>query len=133
MSSHTEPTLEQRRAGHAWNAVAQVADLKGELQKSYRREAKRLPVRIRTAGLGHALAFANAKGCPLGKKLLRDVAEWVLNKRNGDDSASRPAADALIEAIVNGSGTDLHLYTDETLAYLEWLTRFAEAKLEDDD
>lgn len=134
MSSDTGPTLDQRRAGHAWEAVARVAELSGKFPKSYRRQAKRLPVRILTAGLGHALAFARAKGGSSGKELLQDVADWVLNKRNRpDDSAPRPAADALIEKIIKGSATDLRLYTDETLAYLEWLTRFAEAKLEDDE
>lgn len=134
MNSHKEPTLDQRRAGHAWEAVARVAERSGKLPKGYRREAKRLPVRILTAGLGHALAFARAKGGPSGEELLQDVADWVLSKRNRpDDAAPRPAADALIEKIIKGSATDLRLYTDETLAYLEWLTRFAEAKLEDDE
>lgn len=132
MSSHTAPTLDQRRARHAWYAVARVAKSTGERQKSYRREAKRMPIRVHTAGLGHALVFAQAKGT--GEELLRDLADWVLGRGdNTNDDQPRPKADALIKAIVDGSGTDLRLYTDETLAYLEWLTRFAEAKLEDDD
>ena len=88
-----------------------------------------------TAGLGHALAFVRAKGrSGAGTKLLRHIADWVLDKRNRPDStADAPEDDALIKNIIKGNGTDLQLHTQETLAYLEWLTRFVEAELEDDE
>ena len=129
------PTLDQRRARHAWDAVASIKSLRGDLQKNYRLEAKRLPVRILTAGLGHALAFVRAKGrSGAGTKLLRHIADWVLDKRNRPDStADAPEDGALIMNIIKGNGTDLQLHTQETLAYLEWLIRFVEAELEDDE
>ena len=135
MRNETGPTLDQRRARHAWDAVASIKSLTGDLQKNYRRETKRLPIRILTAGLGHALAFVHAKGKSGARaKLLRHIADWVLDKRDHPDSTADPPGDgALIKAIVKGNGTDLQLHTEETLAYLEWLTRFAEAELEDDD
>ncbi len=127
------PTLDQRRAGHAWNAVARVKKDTKNAQGSYRREAKRLPVRILTAGLGHALSFVQTKGGD-AEILLRDIADWVLDKRRQpSSSAKRPDADALIRQIIAGNGTDLQIFAAETLSYLEWLTRFAEAALEDDE
>lgn len=132
MSAAPGPTLDQRRARHAWDAVARIkSDPKARL--NYAREAKRLPVRILTAGLGHALAFLCAKAGS-GKEiantaLLRDVADWVLDKRgNPDSAADRPAPNALIEKIVAKDATFLRITTDEVLAYLQWLTRFAEAE-----
>lgn len=129
------PTLDQRRARHAWDAVAAIKSLPSDLQKNYRREAKRLPIRILTAGLGHALAFVRAKSrSGAGEKMLRHIADWVIDKRMRPDStADAPDEGALIKSIVEGTGTDLQLHTAETLAYLEWLTRFAEAELEDDE
>ena len=135
MSAASGPTLDQRRARHAWDAVARIRnDPKARSSaSSYAREAKRLPVRILTAGLGHALAFLCAKAGS-GKEsantaLLRDIADWVLDKREKTgSSAERPKSNALIEKIVTSDAAFLQIATDEVLAYLQWLTRFAEAE-----
>lgn len=137
MSAAPGPTLDQRRARHAWDAVARVRD--DPKASSYRREAKRLPVRILTAGLGHALAFLCAKAGSGREEnantwLLRDVADWVFDKRgNPDSAADRPAPNALIEKIVASDAAFLRITTDEVLAYMQWLTRFAEAELKADE
>ena len=158
MSAAPGPTLDQRRARHAWDAVARIRndskarpsassyareakrtamtgmprDPARPSASSYAREAKRLPVRILTAGLGHALAFLDAKAGrdeSANTALLRDVADWVLNKREKTgSSAERPKSNALIEKIVTSDAAFLQIATDEVLAYLQWLTRFAEAE-----
>ena len=134
MRDATGPTLDQRRARHAWEAVARMGKRPGNHQKAYRREAKRLPVRTLSAGLGHALAFLRAKSNEANEELLRDVADWVLEKRGRPESArERPKAGALIEKIIEGDGTFLRTTTDEMLAYVQWLNRFAEAELEDEE
>ncbi len=150
MRNGSGATLDQRRARHAWEAAARIkarsgrkTDSAGESRRgmepgvsgtSYAREAKRLSVRILTAGLGHALAFLKAKSGAANEALLRDVADWVLDKRVRPDSRSeRPRADALIEAIVQKDGTFLQTTTDEALAYLQWLTRFTEAEFGADE
>ena len=133
MRDATAPTLDQRRARHAWEAVARMAK-HPDVQKSYRREAKRLPVRTLTAGLGHALAFLNAKRNPANEELLRDVADWVLEKRGRPESVrERPKADMLIKKIIDSDGIFLRTTTDEVLAYAQWLNRFAEAELADEE
>ena len=132
MNDGPRPTLEQRRARHAWEAVARIEESEKSLGASYAREAKRLPIRIVTAGLGHALAFLEAKSKPgdANEQLLRDVADWVIDKRSQPESAGeRPKAGALIEKIVQGNGAFLQVTTEEVLSYMQWLTRFAEAKL----
>lgn len=134
MSSEIGPTLDQRRARHAWEAVARISESPGKLQKAYRREAKRLPVRTLTAGLGQALAFLNAKSNEANEELLRDISDWVLEKRRRPESGlERPKADALIEKIVEGNGVFLRTTTGEVLAYTQWLNRFSEAELEDEE
>lgn len=137
MSDGAGPTLDQRRARHAWEAVARIKKKQQSLGSNYARETKRLPVRILTAGLGHALAFLDAKA-DSGREnanhlLLCDVADWVLDKRHRSDSAAeRPRSNALIEKIVTNNGTFLQITSEEVLAYLQWLTRFAEAEFGDD-
>lgn len=130
MSERNQPTLDQRRARHAWEAVERMAQRaeKGD----YQRATKQLPVRILTAGLGHALAFLDAKGEKANSALLQDVADWVLNKRNcPEHSGAHPKPNALIRKITEENSVFLRVTTDEVLAYLQWLTRFAEAELKD--
>ena len=71
MTSATDtsaPTLEQRRAKHAWEAVQRVVQAmqngtEGDKAKArdFGGQAKRLPMRIMAAGLGQALTFLLAK------------------------------------------------------------------------
>ncbi len=132
MSEQNQPTLDQRRAKHAWDAVERMAKNKKNEQEEYQRATKQLPVRILTAGLGHALAFLRAKGRNANDALLQDLADWVLNNRNSlENSKEQPKADALIQEIIKRDSAFLRVTTDEVLAYLQWLTRFAEAELKD--
>jgi CRISPR-associated protein Cmr5 len=142
MTSATDtsaPTLEQRRAKHAWDAVQYVVQAmengteedKAKV-RDFAGQAKHLPMRIMAAGLGQALTFLLAKKYALN--LLEAIGDWVLDKRtNPDSQRPRPAPDALIQLIVNGDSNFLRRATDETLAYLRWLIRFADAVLTDDN
>ncbi len=134
--SDSQPTLDQRRARHAWKAVERASRLKRkENAKEFAQEAKRLPVRIKTAGLGQALAFLNAKAksdtTKGGGRLLQELGEWLLTRRG---LAPRPQGtndcDAVIRAIIAGNADLLRRATEEALLYLQWLTRFSEAELD---
>ncbi|ACJ00843.1 hypothetical protein RC1_3485 [Rhodospirillum centenum SW] len=98
-------------------------------------------MRIRAAGLGQALAFVRAKAKAKEKEgkrkeglvlLLQTVGGWVLPRLKSDaDITGTPALasdDALIRDILGGDRIFLRRATLETLAYLEWLNRFAEAE-----
>ena len=129
-------TLEQRRARDAWGAVQEIKS--AQTAESYRREAKRLPVRIATAGLGHSIAFANAKKGP-NKRVADDVAKWVLTilkaesgNLEGDRTLENDAV-GLMKQIVNNDADWLRRSTEEALAYLRWLSRFAEAEIASDE
>jgi len=129
-------TLDQRRAKHAWDAVTSFRQKDGKYEhkaKKYAGEAKKLPMRIMSAGLGPALAFVLAKAKdkkPDLTKLHDHLTDWVVKKR--PMKASKP--NSLMESIINGDAVFLRRATDETLAYLQWLNRFAEAEgLTDDE
>ena len=132
----TLQTLEQRRARHAWDAVQRAKSV--QAAKDYSREAKRLPLRIATAGLGHAIAFANAK-CGVGKSVADDAATWVLATLKSERAAStlvpkqEDAGGQLIRKIIENDADWLRRATEEALAYLRWLSRFAEAEIARED
>jgi len=132
-TSKPGPTLDQRRAKHAWERVVSQATVKDgqrqydEKAKEYARGAKKLPTRIMAAGLGQALAFILAKAKdrkPNLKQLHEDLTDWVIKQR--PMSAKKP--NSLMESIIEGDSDFLRRATDEVLAYLVWLNRFAEAE-----
>lgn len=130
--SASRPTLEQRRAAHAWKAVTALAiRIEGGRRiydgaaVEYEREAHKLPIRIIASGLGQALAFieAKAKGKKLDK-LLKDLTDWAKERPL---PLKRP--DSLLLSVVEGDSDFLRRATEETLAYLQWLNRFLEAEI----
>jgi CRISPR-associated protein Cmr5 len=122
--------LDQRRANHAWNAVQDVLKkCKGDKEKAkkFGGQARKLPMRIIASGLGQALAFLKAKD--YAPDLLIALGDWVLDKRSAPDSkAAPPRDDTLLLAVIQGHSDFLRRATDEVLAYLLWLNRFAEAE-----
>ncbi|MEK7748240.1 MAG: type III-B CRISPR module-associated protein Cmr5 [Nitrospirota bacterium] len=134
MNGEGGKTLDQRRANHAWEKIIslQVIPTKKEPHKhnedakEYAREARKLPARIMAAGLGQALAFimAKAKKKPKLKQLHDDLTDWVITRRS--IPAEKP--DSLMQSIIEGDSDFLRRATDEVLAYLVWLNRFAEAE-----
>ena len=111
----SKPTLDQRRANHAWQAVADAKkELKEKDFKDFCMQARRLPVRIMASGLGQALSFLNAKGS--APELLREIGDWVLDKREKPGSAKpKPAENELIKRIIDGNSDFLRRATDETI------------------
>lgn len=133
----SKPTLDQRRAHHAWKALTGLGRDEGGKRiykagvKDVARQARKLPTRILTAGLGQALAFIKAKGN--AADLLVALGEWVLHERQNPDSMTNThkhkANDAeLLMAVIERGSDFLRRATDETLAYLLWFNRFAEAE-----
>lgn len=124
-------TLDQKRAEHAWDAVRHALSKIGphseQIPKKFGGNAKKLPVRIMASGLGQALAFLRAKDYAPG--LIWELSDWI-----GRQIPSKDGREDLLDRIVHGSSNDLRRATDEVLAYLQWLNRFAEAEgLADDE
>ncbi|HUY35534.1 MAG TPA: type III-B CRISPR module-associated protein Cmr5 [Pirellulales bacterium] len=125
-TNQPRPTLDQRRAAHAWDVVQRAkrkqANHQRQEPKKFGGQAKKLPTRIMAAGLGQALAFLKAKDYAPG--LLAELSDWtgeqIPSQRNGPKD--------LLERIVKGDSDFLRRATDEVLAYLVWLNRFAEAE-----
>src|SRR5438552_2399420 len=130
---------DQRRASHAWEVVSCVVErhcpedkgkgkrVPDEAAKKFGTQAKKLPTRVLAAGLGQALAFLYAKDdAPI---LLQAINDWILNKPDHFDIKKAKEKKTLLHKLVSEwSSDDLRRATDEILAYMQWLNRFAEAE-----
>lgn len=130
-STQTTGTLEQRRAKHAWQAVQNAIHQQGPHSKQDKKKfgvhVKKLPVRIMASGLGQSLAFLHAKDYAPG--LIAELNSWI-QERFPDPKQPED----LLERLMAGDAVFLRRVTKETLAYLYWLVRFAEAhKLTDSE
>ena len=121
MASETvnQPTLDQRRARHAWDVIKEVLRLDKLAQKDFGIQLKKLPARIMAAGLGQALAFLEAKGKT--PALLGALADWIHQRRPAQGEQR------LVVRVIEGDADFLRFATAECLAYLQWLVRFGDA------
>ena len=133
------PTLEQKRSLHAWEAVEELLKVTQDNKKQrdeYKSEARKLPARIINSGLGQALAFIHSKVGEKkpGLRLLEEhLSYWILDKREMLPDNIKKEKDQLLLKVIMDSKSSIYLrrVTDEVMAYIVWLNRFLEAKIED--
>jgi CRISPR-associated protein Cmr5 len=117
-------TTDQRRASHAWECVrAVVGSSDAKARKEFGTQAKKLPTRIMTAGLGQALAFLEAQ--QYAPELRGTLASWLHERR---PAKNQDEAERLVLRVIRGDAEFLRYATAEALAYLQWLVRFADAE-----
>ena len=120
-----EPTLDQKRASHAF-ALVQKAKLDQAELKEFKTQVKKLPARIIASGLGQALAFLEAKRD--ARHLRCGLSQWI--KECGTVGVA-PDDDRLLLRLIAADSVFLRYATAECLAYLQWLGRFTDAELRD--
>ena len=77
MNENSIRGIEQGRAQFAYDRVNEIAqNSNGDLKKKYKSGAKKLPVLIKTNGLGQALAFINRRDAG-NEKLYDTIGEWL--------------------------------------------------------
>lgn len=86
-SGQSKQTLEQRRALHALKEFKKLqSDSSKDRLEQACREAKKLPIRARASGLGHAICFLEGKANDEKKKpglkgLLKALGSWLIDER----------------------------------------------------
>jgi len=122
--SSQQQTIEQKRAKAAWDDVLAVKR-QGDYDDKYLSLVRSAPPDVLTNGLGQTLAFLKAKGQSEHRDLFRHLSRWVCPQMGW------AASDDLLRKLTEpGAGSDVYRRaTAETLAYLVWLKRFAEAEL----
>lgn len=111
-------SLGQQRAKDAWNVVENLVKTKKIGAEAD--HGKKLPMRIKAAGLAQALAFLRAK--KYAPELRRELSRWVM----GQLKQPSPNEDSLLEFVIKDNSSTLRRATAETLAWLEWFNRFAD-------
>jgi len=116
-----QKTKDQERAAHAWGQVSGVAeqDCAGEFKALVRG----FPAMVLTNGLGHAVTFLRAKDKEHHRALYAALNEWV-GRQIGANNQD------LLEWLMAHSSDHFRRATTETLAYIIWLKRFAEARIQ---
>jgi CRISPR-associated protein Cmr5 len=127
-------TLEQKRAAKAWAQVNKVDEKLGE---NYRSTVRKAPAMIKTNGLGQTLAFLLAKEEKSAQNLApkkaegflyKHLEEWLLSEEASIAWTSKNQNQTLIERVIQEDSMVYRQATQEALAYLGWLKRFAEAR-----
>ena len=120
--------LEHERAKEAWSCVDYVnAEETDTFKKDYRSVVMKSPTMIITNGLGQTLAFLKSKGkndeSKPEEKLYKDIENWL------DNRIKWTAKGGLIEKVIALPNDKFRHATTETLSFLSWMKRFADAVL----
>ncbi len=128
--------IEQGRAAKAFECISNHAKkekVKGNL-KEYKSYVKKLPMLIKVNGLGPAIAFVYSKKQKVVayEWLYNDIVCWIKkshylyyikDKFNGE----------LVDDIINLNSQEYRAVTKEVLAFLNWLKRFVDGKILDEE
>jgi len=124
--------LEQGRAEFAFECAKKGSQI--EKKKEYKSYVKKIPMLIKTNGLGATFAFMLSKGGTY-EVIGGQVLEWLKNdeKEILSDARGIKSFKDLNEKITSLSSPEYRALTIEILAFFSWLRRFAEGLIEDDD
>lgn len=130
-------TPEQRRAKAAWQATEKMS---GQAAKDFASQCKQTSARIFNSGIMPALSFLDAKvkdkdaekSGPAGqmKKCMDALVAWLSQFIN---NPAKTDVKKLLKILMQADNVILRRIQSETLAYLEWLARFAECRAGDSD
>ncbi len=125
-----ETSNEQKRAIRAWELVDSIPDDRIEKYSSL---AKSAPVMILTNGLGQTLAYfiSKSNGANEYSLLYNHLNVWL--SENVVWSAGNTEKRELIERVINENTYGYRMATEEALAFLSWIKRFAGAKDSNND
>ena len=117
--------IEQGRAKYAFEAVNRVSRNESEdFKKKYKSAAKKLPVLIKTNGLGQSLAFIKKRNDGYDK-LYKQIGIWLQNTNQLVPTKE------LVEQVIQLQSPDYRQVTVETLALLNWIRRFVDGLMKD--
>lgn len=120
----TRQKLEQGRAAFAFQRAIEGYNYH---RTEYAPAVKKVPMMIKTNGLGATLAFMFSKQKTMGT-ILKDIELWVNNIENIKTKAiyENTKGNALVQKVTELDSYEYRIMTIEVLAFLNWLRRFAE-------
>jgi CRISPR-associated protein Cmr5 len=131
MPDRTIKSLENKRAEFALQCVYQANNKKNQSFKTdYKSYAKNIPVLIKTNGLGNTLAFMCSKDKEAYKLIYQQLSEWL--KHSEISCEPLLSNGELLDFVISRDSAIYKQITTETLAFLNWLKRLAEGKIQDE-
>lgn len=123
--------LEQGRAAKAYEYAQEGAKL--SKKKEYKSYVKKMPMMIKVNGLGAAVAFAFSKGAKDGQPnkstpwglIYHQLEEWL-----GEKGMIRNGQGSFAHLLTEMDSAQYRAVTNEALALLNWMRRFAEGMIE---
>lgn len=124
-SQRTRLSRDQERAAAALKLVQDALKDKSRWDK-FRTQVNRFPARIQATGLLQASVFVLSK--KEAPALLKGLSQWVIGAVGIPKPTDGPdREDALLRVLVESGATVLRRATDEAVAFLIWVKRFADA------
>jgi CRISPR-associated protein Cmr5 len=135
MEESLRTTLEQGRAAFAYDAAVEGEKLSKNTE--YKAYVKKLPMYIKTNGLGAAISFAFAKGSKNGIAqkdkawglIYSQIEDWL---KNHWELSEFNQEKRLMENLLKMESYEYRATTIEVLALLNWMRRFAEGLITKD-
>lgn len=131
-----QKTLEQGRARFAYQCAEEGSKI--SKSKEYKSYVQKIPMLIKTNGLGTTFAFIKAKSSMDKDKagyayhlIYKQLTDWLKQEPKGLIS-ERLNNNDLLKVFINLNSTEYRAVTNEVLAFFVWLKRFAEGLLEGD-
>ena len=120
----TRQKLEQGRAAFAFDRATEGYTFH---KTEYAPAVKKVPMMIKTNGLGATLAFMFSKQ-KMYATILKDIELWVNNTDNMKTKAiyDKAKGNSLVQKVTELDSSEYRTLTIEVLAFLNWLRRFAE-------
>lgn len=123
--------IENGRARYAFETVENFVKNNQAKSKEYRSYVKKLPAMIQVNGLGQTLAFCYAKGDQY-RNLFDQIEGWIKEKQ--PDLLKRYSEDNktdFMQIVVSMNSNDYRIISNEVLALLDWMRRFADGMIRD--
>ena len=119
-------TIEQGRALFAYEKVLESS--KESWASEYKSYLKKLPMYIKTNGLGATLAFIYSKKKEAYKKIYENCQDWLKNDpKNLFNIGEKP----IIAYVLELSSQEYRALTSEIIALIKWMGRFADGTIKD--
>lgn len=125
--------IENSRAIFAYQAVEQfVSKHYQEQSNEYRSYIKKMPMMIKTNGLGQTLAFYYSQKDKAAYEAVYDNIDLYLKKNQQRLQLSDEQCQMeLVKMVIQLSSRDYRLLTMELMALLNWMRRFVEGKIKE--
>jgi len=128
--------LEQGRAAYAYQCAEDANKQLGKKAKEYKSYVKKMPMLIKTNGLGAAVAFALSKGSKDGKINPKDGWGLIYNQITiylldvSPNKLFTFQKNDLAKTLTTINSFEYRATTIDILAFLSWLRRFADGLIE---